>query len=106
MSAFSYNITVLFDLQDGELRIFSTGFNFWVILCKVIYNAIIVIDTDIVQEDATLREMKQRIEETETMNRVKIWHDHSVLNGHNTFIISIAFLYDTAVYLTEKESGL
>ena len=48
--------------------------------------AIIVINTDIVEEDATLREMKQQIEETETMNRLKIWHDHSVLNGHNTFI--------------------
>ena len=32
-----------------------------------------------------------------------IWHDHSPIGGHSYFLITIGFLYDPLIYVTNKE---
>ena len=35
---------------------------------------------------------------------MKIWHDHSTVEGLITLQVSVVFMYDTKTYLTAEES--
>ena len=37
---------------------------------------------------------------------LKVWHDHSSIAGHGYFLVLVSVLYDTSLFLTQKEANL
>ena len=58
------------------------------------------------EHDSTLRELQRSVENAETAMPLKIWHDHSTVEGHSTLLVSVAFMYNTNTYLTAEESRM
>lgn len=56
--------------------------------------------------EGSLSLLRKKVEQIQTARPFKIWHDHSSLNGHSTFLISVTFLYDPAVYYTAEELNM
>ena len=52
----------------------------------------------------TLFELRDQIEEMETMRNFTIRHDHADINKQSHYLFTVSFLYDTA-YETSEECG-
>ena len=50
-------------------------------------------------------ELRDQIKEMETTRNFTIWHDHADINRQSYYLITVSFLYDTAVYKTAEECG-
>ena len=53
--------------------------------------------------DDTTEHLREKCTKLETTRQFVCWHDHSDIAGSTYYIVTVWFIYDPAIYLTDKE---